>query len=161
MSLDGGTGAHLMPAREKQSVEQLDFLRGLAIGLMTTNHVGTRFLDQILQATSPITILTGEALPAALTLAAIGIVLTLSVILSRPLTTDVSRGISTTASIAASVALSLIVALCAGNCLFPFQQPTPKFAAFVVGQLAITTLLAIRNKRASVTSSQCRYSAAS
>jgi uncharacterized membrane protein len=87
-------------------------------------------------------------LRALATLAAMSVVLASSVMLSRTFATSVDTWISNVSPAVASVALTSLVALCAGICWYPFQQSTLKFAAFVVGQLAIAALLVVRNRGA-------------
>ena len=87
-------------------------------------------------------------LRALATIVAMGMILALSVILSRAFATSVDTWISSVSPAGASVALTSLVALCAAICWYPFEQATLKFAAFVVGQLAITALLVIRNRGA-------------
>jgi hypothetical protein len=86
-------------------------------------------------------------LRALATLAAMGVILASSVILSRAFATSVDTRISSVSPAVASVALTSLVALCAAICWYPFEQATLKFAAFVVGQLAIAALLLVRNRR--------------
>jgi hypothetical protein len=86
-------------------------------------------------------------LRASATLAAMGMVSVSSVILSRAFTTSVDAWISNVSPVFASVALTSLVALCAAVCWYPFQQATPKFVAFVVGELAVAALLVVRNRR--------------
>jgi Heparan-alpha-glucosaminide N-acetyltransferase, catalytic len=86
-------------------------------------------------------------LRALATLAAMGVILASSVILSRAFATTVDTWISSASPAVASVALSSLIALCAAICWYPFEQVTLKFAAFVVGQLAIAAFLLIRSRR--------------
>jgi hypothetical protein len=87
-------------------------------------------------------------LRASTTLAAMSVVLASSVMLSRAFASSVDTWISNVSPVVPSVALTSVVALCAAICWYPLEQSTLKFAAFVVGQLAIAALLAVRNRRA-------------
>ena len=82
------------------------------------------------------------------TLAAMGVILALSVILSRQFAASVETCIASVSPTVAWVALTSVVALCAAICWYPFEQSTLQFSAFVVGQLAIAALLVVRNRRA-------------
>jgi Heparan-alpha-glucosaminide N-acetyltransferase, catalytic len=88
----------------------------------------------------------GVALKAPATLAAIGAISVSSVTLSRAFAGTVGIWLSHVSALVASVALASLIVLCAAICWISFED-TLKFAAFVVGQLAIAALLVVRIRR--------------
>jgi Heparan-alpha-glucosaminide N-acetyltransferase, catalytic len=89
-----------------------------------------------------------KAIAAALTVMIV--IMASSVILSRAFATRVEIWISSVSPGLASVPLACLVTLCAAICWwFPTEKSTVRFAAFVVGQLAIAALLVVRNRKSS------------
>jgi hypothetical protein len=122
-------------------VSQLLSLRGISSLAIVPIHYA---LIEIIAETN------GSPLGAIAAATAMIVAVILSVILSRAFAACVETWISSVSPVLASVPLACLVALCAGICWwYPIDKPTVRLVAFVTGQLAITALLVVRNRKTS------------
>jgi hypothetical protein len=84
------------------------------------------------------------------TLAAMSFVLPTSIVLARAFANGANSWISAASPAVPWLVLTSVIALCAGVCWYPFREAGARFAAMVVGQLAIAALLVVRSRKVSL-----------